>query len=232
MASVLNLCHRFVGLRFSAQCDPLEFIQRALVPLFRACGRNPLQLTLRNTYTCSTCNTPVGTSDCQTGINLHMDITDGHIHSVSTRLKTYLEDERIDEMACHSEMCNGSQRCFDNHKDILTAPDLFMIILARYDQYGQHLKNNHTVPIDMEVTLPTSRRRAVNKYTLQSLIQHRGNTTVGGHFTAVCRRADDSFFVIDDARSYAWNRKVTEQNAYILFYTKQTSAYSSRFQRQ
>ena len=128
-------------------------------------------------------------------------------------------------MACHSEMCNGSQRCFDNHKDILTAPDLFMIILARYDQYGQHLKNNHTVPIDMEVTLPTSRRRSVNKYTLQSLIQHRGNTTVGGHFTAVCRRADDSFFVIDDARSYAWNRKVTEQNAYILFYTKQTSAY-------
>ena len=87
MASVLNLCHRFVGLRFSAQCDPLEFIQRALVPLFRACGRNPLQLTLRNTYTCSTCNTPVGTSDCQTGINLHMDIT--------ARMDTFIQYLRV-----------------------------------------------------------------------------------------------------------------------------------------
>lgn len=53
------------------------------------------------------------------------------------------------DMPCHSEICRGSQKQFINHKEITYAPDLLIVVIPRYDQYGQNVKN----PFDIEETL-------------------------------------------------------------------------------
>lgn len=61
---ILMLCHQNVGLTLNSQCDPLEFIQRILVDLSRSCGRNTMQITIRNVFICQTRIKSISTSDC------------------------------------------------------------------------------------------------------------------------------------------------------------------------
>ncbi|KAJ8038088.1 Sentrin-specific protease 2 [Holothuria leucospilota] len=223
LASVLRLCDQFAGLRYNSQCDPLEFIQKVINPLFRAGDNNPMQLTLKNTYTCQTCQRSVTHTDCLSIINLHMDIWDTQLRSISSRLEGYFADETVAEMPCYSEHCQNSNRSFVNQKTALCLPDLLIICLARYDQYGQNVKNTHHVPINDEVRLKQgpSTTGLFLKYNLQSVVQHIGPSTHGGHFTAVCRQKNNNFVVIDDTRVHTWDRSLTEKNAYLLFYIKQ-----------
>ena len=110
--------------------------------------------------------------------------------------------------------------------DFYYLPKIFVICLTRFHKDGDNLlKNNDyiefkTENMDMKDYM-IGPDNSHSKYDLYAVIQHMG-TIENGHYTSMCKNLENWYKFNDSQFNLADKNDVQNEDAYILFYRRQT----------
>ena len=147
------------------------------------------------------------------------------ILSLDDLLEYFCSDEYLD--GGNQWLCSSCKNKVKVNKkfSIYFVPRILIICLNRFERHGGNFqKNGELVDFPLEnldmgkyICGPDIEH---SKYDLFAVNQHYGGTG-GGHYTAVCKNIDGSWYDYNDASCYKSSSKgIVNNSAYVLFYRK------------
>ena len=104
-------------------------------------------------------------------------------------------------------------------------PKILTICLSRFQKVGDDYRKNEKF-VDFPLTGLDMNKYIMTKYKLNyiydifAVCEHYGSR-YGGHYTAICKNYDGSWYSYDDSDcSEAEEKDVCSKNAYVLFYRR------------
>ena len=142
--------------------------------------------------------------------------------SIYDCLNLYSQPEKLEgENAWFNEETNQKENVY-RRITFWKAPDILIIALKRFNNSGRKIQSLVDFPIenfDFSNYLYSSNEKPM--YDLYGICNHSGGT-MGGHYTAFCKNANNLWYLFNDTHVSQMNdvSKIISTQAYCLFYRK------------
>jgi ubiquitin C-terminal hydrolase len=101
--------------------------------------------------------------------------------------------------------------------EIYKAPNVLILIINRGK--GNIFECDLDFPIELNISQFVKDNHSPKRYDLIGVISHLGESSMEGHFIAICKHFDDNWYLFNDARVIQINEKdIYKGTPYILFY--------------
>jgi ubiquitin C-terminal hydrolase len=153
--------------------------------------------------------------------------------SVEESLRNFCKIEVLPKTD-ESLVCDTCQRrvTVQRQTTFWQAPEILLLHLKRFDNSGRKINKSVAFSQTMDFTDVISRdsphaSEGQTTYSLYAMITHYGPFMGAGHYVTFCR-LDGKWYLFDDKSVYGINESIVmKQNAYILFYKKNSTTTSS-----
>ncbi|RWR87325.1 Ubiquitin carboxyl-terminal hydrolases family 2 [Cinnamomum micranthum f. kanehirae] len=121
---------------------------------------------------------------------------------------------------------------FERRVTIDQAPEVAVLHLKRSTSENKKINNFVKYPLELDLqhflSKPSGNDNAESKYDLYAVLVHHGTSTDFGHYFCFIRSSQGSWYILDDSKvTPVAEYEVLNQEAYILFYRRQESPWSS-----
>ena len=140
-------------------------------------------------------------------------------------VKAYFQQERIQCWTC--DRCHQTK---DSTKSIKTCrlPNILALCLKRFDNNMKKDSRDVSVPFNIDMSeynlLPDE--GTGSSYELRAIACHNG-LYGGGHYHALCKRPDETWFKFDDCHVGPVHAPATTRSGYIFFYHRDPKVHRS-----
>ncbi|XP_076883664.1 ubiquitin carboxyl-terminal hydrolase 20-like [Bidens hawaiensis] len=168
-------------------------------------------------------------------VDLSLEIEDAN--SLSTALESFTKVEHIEdeEMKFTCDHCK-QKVSVDKQLMLDLIPPICAFHLKRFKNDGSYVEkiDKHVeFPLELDLQPFTSGSQCNNldfTYELYAVVVHAGFTSSSGHYYCYIRSAPDKWCKFDDRKvTYVSEACVLSEEAYILFYAKQSTPWFSNF---
>lgn len=177
---------------------------------------------LRSQVRCTSCGFRSNTYD--PFLDLSLEISRKHCNSVDSAFREYTRKETLD--SSNRWKCDGCKKrvCATKQLTVFRPPLALIFQLKRFAFGGAYGGNKISKPISYEASmkLPLSDGRSC-EYGLTGAVIHVGSSASSGHYTAVVKRPNGHWYLMDDAHSQTIRERdaLGQRNAYLLIYSRQ-----------
>jgi ubiquitin C-terminal hydrolase len=167
-------------------------------------------------------------------IDLSLEIED--VDSLATALESFTKIEKIEDPEAKFTCENCKQQVVvEKQLKLEEVPKVAALHLKRFKNDGsfvEKIDKHLDFPLDLDLR-PFSSDNSNDdeyKYDLYAIVVHTGSSSTSGHYYCFIRSAPDTWYKFDDSKVIRVREAyVLSQEAYILFYAKQGTAWFSTF---
>ena len=170
---------------------------------------------LKSTIVCSKCQAESSTEE--TFLDLSLDIKG--CNSVERAISKFIEPETLSKSNRYK--CGRCHQLVEADKkySVERLPNVLTIQLKRFDFGGQKLGKH----VSFSQTLKMNANQMCENYKLFAVLVHSGHSTRSGHYYAFVLGSNSSWYCVNDSSVQQVSlHTVLSQNAYILFYLKES----------